>query len=92
MRCDNCNRWMIPHLSSQRFCCRACSDMWHQSERREAVEWFRACGMKPKLALSAAALRLTPKSRLALGALAILARLTRPRINLATTSTRLNLS
>jgi hypothetical protein len=39
---------MIPHQSSQRFCNRACSDEWHQAERREAVEWFRACGMRPQ--------------------------------------------
>ncbi len=45
-RCENCGkemRWL--HQERQRFCTRSCSDEWHQLERRQAVEWFRAMGM-----------------------------------------------
>jgi hypothetical protein len=49
-RCENCQRAMVPyHPDHQRFCSRACSDAWFQAERREALEWYRACGMKPEL-------------------------------------------
>jgi hypothetical protein len=48
MKCENCGKPMIPYLSIQRFCCRACSDQWHQEERRQALQWFRACGMRPE--------------------------------------------
>jgi hypothetical protein len=45
---ENCQGPMVPyHPDHQRFCCRACSDQWFQAERREALEWYRACGMKP---------------------------------------------
>ena len=46
MICENCDRSMRPYLARQRFCCRACSDNWFQAERRQAIEWFRAMGMK----------------------------------------------
>jgi hypothetical protein len=45
MKCENCEGPMTLYLSNQRFCCRACSDEWFQEERRQAVAWFRACGM-----------------------------------------------
>jgi hypothetical protein len=47
MICDNCTKAFTQYLQGQRFCSRACSDAWHQQERREAVEWYRACGMRP---------------------------------------------
>lgn len=43
--CENCGIPVIPYMSRQRFCCRACSDEWFQAERRQAIEWFRAAGM-----------------------------------------------
>jgi hypothetical protein len=46
MKCENCGGDFIPYLSNQRFCNRACSDEWHQSERKQAVEWFRSMGLK----------------------------------------------
>jgi hypothetical protein len=49
LRCENCQGPMTPYHLDQRFCWRACSDAWFQEERRQAVEWFRACGMKPEL-------------------------------------------
>ena len=49
LRCENCQGPMTPYHLDQRFCCRGCSDAWFQEERRQAVEWFRACGMKPVL-------------------------------------------
>lgn len=44
--CENCGK-SLRHLymANQRFCCRTCSDEWFQEERRQAVEWFRECGM-----------------------------------------------
>jgi hypothetical protein len=49
IRCENCQREMVPYHQDDRFCCRQCSDTWFQEERRQAVEWFRACGMRPAL-------------------------------------------
>jgi hypothetical protein len=49
MICENCQRPMVPYHETQRFCSRRCSDQWFQAERREALEWYRACGMKPEL-------------------------------------------
>ena len=43
--CENCGRTMVPYMGRQRFCCRSCSDDWFTEERRQAVEWFRECGM-----------------------------------------------
>jgi hypothetical protein len=40
---------MIAYRDDQRFCSRACSDQWFQEERRQAVEFFRALGMRPEL-------------------------------------------
>jgi hypothetical protein len=39
----------MPYHSVGRFCCRACSDEYFQAERRQAVAYFRAQGMKPEL-------------------------------------------
>lgn len=48
MICENCGKPILhPHLSHQRFCCIACSNDWFQAERREALDWFRACGLRP---------------------------------------------
>jgi hypothetical protein len=40
---------MVRYMDRQRFCSRVCSDAWYQGERREAVEWYRACGMRPAI-------------------------------------------
>jgi hypothetical protein len=46
--CEYCNREISRRFRVvQRFCCEACSDAWFAAERKEAVEWFRACGMRP---------------------------------------------
>jgi hypothetical protein len=34
---------------AQKFCCRAHSDEYFMKERRQAVAYFRAAGMKPEL-------------------------------------------
>jgi len=48
MLCENCSEQIIqPFRSGQRFRCQACSDEWFAAERKEAVEWYRACGMRP---------------------------------------------
>jgi hypothetical protein len=47
--CENCQGPMIAYRDDQRFCSRACSDQWFQEERRQAVEFFRALGMRPEL-------------------------------------------
>ena len=46
--CEYCTKTFVPYLANQRFCNRACSDAWHMQERREAVEWYRAYGMRPE--------------------------------------------
>jgi hypothetical protein len=48
-RCENCGGEMIPYHSVARFCSRRCSDAWFCAERREAVKWYRAAGMRPEL-------------------------------------------
>jgi hypothetical protein len=48
-RCEFCGGPMIRFHDDQRFCCRAHSDAWFQAERREAVAYFRAAGMRPTL-------------------------------------------
>lgn len=46
--CEYCQEQIIrPSRTAQRFCCTACSENWHMAERREAVAWYRACGMRP---------------------------------------------
>lgn len=45
--CEWCAKQMTPHVESQRFCTRDCSDAFYQAERHAAVEYFRACGMRP---------------------------------------------
>ena len=50
MKCENCGGPInTPHLYEQRFCSHACGDEWFMAERREAVQWYRALGMKPEL-------------------------------------------
>jgi len=45
--CEWCGGEMITHVEVQRFCTRDCSDAFYQAERQAAVEYFRACGLKP---------------------------------------------
>jgi hypothetical protein len=40
---------MIRLHPAQKFCCRGCSDEYFMAERRQAVAYFRAAGMKPSL-------------------------------------------
>jgi hypothetical protein len=40
---------MIRLHPAQRYCCRACSDEYFMAERRQAVAYFRAMGLKPEL-------------------------------------------
>lgn len=40
-KCERCGDDFVPYVGRQRFCCRACSDAWFQSERKEAVERYR---------------------------------------------------
>lgn len=48
MTCEYCGKAILqPARTEQRFCCETCSDEWFAAERREAVEWYRACGMRP---------------------------------------------
>jgi hypothetical protein len=47
--CENCGRPAIRLHPSQRHCCRACSDEYFNAERRQAVAYFRAQGMRPQL-------------------------------------------
>jgi hypothetical protein len=45
--CEYCLEQIIrPSRTAQRFCCSACSENWHMAERREAVAWYRACGLR----------------------------------------------
>ena len=47
--CKNCGGPISPVRFGRiptRFCSRQCSDEWYQLERRQAVELFRAQGMK----------------------------------------------
>jgi primosomal protein N' len=46
MKCENCGGPMVPYMQRQRFCCHACSDEWFMEERRQAIQWWRAMGMK----------------------------------------------
>jgi hypothetical protein len=45
MICENCGGPMTPYMQRQRFCCHACSDEWFMEERRQAIQWWRSCGM-----------------------------------------------
>jgi hypothetical protein len=47
--CENCQREWVPYHGYDRFCTRRCSDHFFQAERRQAVAYFRAQGMKPEL-------------------------------------------
>ncbi len=49
MRCEYCGEEFKPFMPSlQRFCSKDCSNEYHTQEKREAVEYFRECGMKPR--------------------------------------------
>ena len=48
MNCEFCSKPILhPFRSQQRFCCAACSEDFYLAERREAVAWYRACGLRP---------------------------------------------
>jgi hypothetical protein len=47
--CEMCGEAMVPYHGYDRFCSRVCSDRWFQEERRQAVAYFRAQGMRPQL-------------------------------------------
>jgi hypothetical protein len=47
--CENCGRPAIRLHPAMRFCTRGCSDEYFMAERRQAVEYFRAQGLKPQL-------------------------------------------
>jgi hypothetical protein len=49
-KCEYCGEEFKPFMPSlQRFCSKDCSLEWHREERREALEYFREQGMKPKI-------------------------------------------
>ena len=48
-KCDFCGREFRQLYAGIRFCCRTCSDQWHAQERREAIEHFRALGLRPQV-------------------------------------------
>jgi len=41
--------WINKEYAEIRHCCRACSDEYFNAERRQAVAYFRAQGMRPQL-------------------------------------------
>jgi hypothetical protein len=47
--CETCGREATRLHPAMRHCCRACSDEYFMAERRQAVAYFRAQGMKPEL-------------------------------------------
>jgi hypothetical protein len=47
--CETCGREATRLHPSQRHCCRGCSDEYFNAERRQAVEYFRAQGLRPVL-------------------------------------------
>jgi hypothetical protein len=47
--CENCGRSAVRLHPAMRFCCRGCSDEYFNAERRQAVEYFRAQGLRPVL-------------------------------------------
>jgi hypothetical protein len=47
--CEWCGERMNPFFVDQKFCCRECSSNWHVAERREAIEHYRACGLRPQV-------------------------------------------
>jgi hypothetical protein len=46
-QCEACGDEFIPREDAQRFCTPSCSRGWFAAERRQAVEWFRAAGLRP---------------------------------------------
>jgi hypothetical protein len=44
--CEWCKRSMTLWVYTQRFCSKNCSDQFHAAERRQAVAFFRAQGMR----------------------------------------------
>jgi hypothetical protein len=47
--CERCGRPAVRLHPAMRFCTRGCSDEYFCAERRQAVEYFRAHGMRPVL-------------------------------------------
>jgi len=45
--CDYCGARFARLFHDQRFCSRRCSEAFHVAERKEAIEFFRASGLKP---------------------------------------------
>ena len=48
--CEWCKRSMTLWVYTQRFCSKNCSDQFHAAERRQAVAFFRAQGMRVRKA------------------------------------------
>jgi hypothetical protein len=49
-RCEYCQEPIThPFRGGQRFCSRACSDQWFDLERKEAVAFYRAAGLRPTI-------------------------------------------
>ena len=48
--CEWCKRSMTLWVYTQRFCSKSCSDQFHAAERRQAVAFFRAQGMRVRKA------------------------------------------
>jgi len=45
-RCDNCGSRFYRGRASHRFCSISCNHQFHMAERRAALEWFRAHGLR----------------------------------------------
>ena len=41
VKCEFCDKIYFPDRSTQRFCCKGCSDRWWAAERRRGVEMLR---------------------------------------------------
>ena len=39
--CQQCGKHFVPYTRRNRFCCRACDDLWFAQERREGVKLRR---------------------------------------------------
>jgi predicted nucleic acid-binding Zn ribbon protein len=50
-KCEWCSKSITLWVYSQRFCSKHCSDQFHAAERRQAVAFFRAQGMKVRTAI-----------------------------------------
>jgi hypothetical protein len=47
--CEFCGDEFKPTWFDQRFCCRAHSDAFHTADRKDAVAFFRAQGLRPRV-------------------------------------------